>query len=131
MKIPHVTCADDLCFVTETKSELQPMVGTSEAYANREQCTLHPTKTVVVPNNTLDTPSITLYGEKVPTVDQTVHLGICRNSNCNPNIEEKITLGLRTAYSFMGTGFHGRSGIKQSIKADMWRKYEIPRLAYG
>ena len=31
----------------------------------------------------------------------------------------------------MGAGFHGKSGIKQSIKADMWRKYVIPRLTYG
>ena len=31
----------------------------------------------------------------------------------------------------MGAGFHGRSGIKQTIKADMWRKYVVPRLTYG
>ena len=31
----------------------------------------------------------------------------------------------------MGAGFHGRSGIKQTIKADIWRKYVVPRLTYG
>ena len=31
----------------------------------------------------------------------------------------------------MGAGFHGKNGIKQSLKADMWRKYIIPRLIYG
>ena len=31
----------------------------------------------------------------------------------------------------MGAGFHGKSGLKQCIKADMWRKYVIPRLIYG
>ena len=46
-------------------------------------------KSVVVAYNTPDIPSITLYGEEVPKVDQTVHLGICRNSECNPDIGEK------------------------------------------
>ena len=36
----------------------------------------------------------------------------------------------RTAYSLMGAGFHGKSGIKPSIKADMWRNV-VPRLIYG
>ena len=31
----------------------------------------------------------------------------------------------------MGAGFHGKSGLKQSIKANMWMKYVIPRLFYG
>ena len=31
----------------------------------------------------------------------------------------------------MGAGFHGKSGLKQSIKANMWMKYVIPRLTYG
>ena len=131
VKVPHVTCADDLCYVTDSKNELQPMISTSEGYANREHYTIHPTKTVIVPYNTQDVPSITLYGEKVPVMNQTVHLGIYRNSKCNFNIDEKINIGRRTAYSLMGAGFHGRSGTKQSIKADMWRKYVIPRLIYG
>ena len=31
----------------------------------------------------------------------------------------------------MGAGFHGKTVIKQSLKADMWKKYVIPRLIYG
>ena len=58
VKIPHVTCADDLCFVTEAREELRTMVCTSEGYADREQFTIHPTKTVVVPYNTHDTPLV-------------------------------------------------------------------------
>ena len=107
------------------------MLSTSEGYANREHCTVHPTKTVIVPCHTRDIPSITLYGEEVPVKVQTVHLGICRNTNDNPDIDEKINIGRKTAYSLMGAGFHGKSGIKQSIKADMWRKYVISRLTYG
>ena len=131
VSIPHVTCADDLCFLTESKDELQGMVGTSEKYANREHYTFHPTKTVVVPYNTSDTPTITLYEKEVPVEDKTLHLGIHRSSDCTSNIDEKINLGRRTAYSRMSAGFHGKTGIKQSLKADMWRKYVMRRLIYG
>ena len=39
VKIPHVTVADDMCFITEEKSELQPMVYSAELQANREHNT--------------------------------------------------------------------------------------------
>ena len=128
---PHVECADDLCFLTESKDELQGMVGTSEKYANREHYTFHPTKTVVVPYNTSDTPTVTLYEREVPVEDKTLHLGIHRSTDCTSNIDEKINLGRRTAYSLMSAGFHDKTGIKQSLKADMWRKYVMQRLIYG
>ena len=131
IKVPHVTCADDLCYMTDSKDELRPMLSTSEGYANREHYTIHPAKTVIIPCNTRDTPSITLYGEEVSVKDQTVHLGICRNINDNPDTDEKINIGRRNAHYLMGAGFHGESGIKQSIKADIGRKNVIPRLTYG
>ena len=46
-------------------------------------------------------------------------------------IDEKVNLGRRTAYSLMGAGFHGKSGLKQYIKANMWMKCVVPRLVYG
>ena len=52
VKIPHVTVADDMCFITEEKSELQPMVYSAEIQANREHFTIHPVKTVVQSYNT-------------------------------------------------------------------------------
>ena len=41
VRIPHVTVADDLCFITEDLSELQPMMTSAELQANRE---LHHTR---------------------------------------------------------------------------------------
>ena len=34
--IPHVTVADDMCFITEVEPEIQPMVSAAELQANRE-----------------------------------------------------------------------------------------------
>ena len=60
-----------------------------------------------------------------------MHLGVSRSIKCTPNIDEKVNLGRRTADSLMGAGFHGKSGLKQSIKANMWMKYVVPRLVYS
>ena len=73
---------------------------------------------------------VTLYGKQVPIEDETTHLGIKINTKCQPNIDEKINLGQRTAYSLVGAGFQGKSGLKQSIKADMWRKYVVPKTLF-
>ena len=44
VRIPHISVADDMCFVTEDRSEVQPTLSTAETYANREHYTIHPTK---------------------------------------------------------------------------------------
>ena len=72
-----------------------------------------------------------INGKTVPRENKTTHLGIERNTKCQPNTDEKVNLGRRTAYSLMGAGFNGKSCLKQCIKADMWRKYVVPRLIYG
>ena len=52
-----------------------------------------------------------------------------RSTKFTPDI--KANLGRRTVYVFMGAGFHGEFGLKQSIKANMWMKYVVSRLMYG
>ena len=59
------------------------------------------------------------------------HLGITRNINGKPNIEEKISLGRKTAYSVMGAGFHGGGGLKPSQNGFIWSTFVVPRLLYG
>ena len=47
----------------------------------------------------------------------TVHLGIKRDVAGKVNVQEKVTLGLKTAYSLMGSGFHSVNGLKTSQNA--------------
>ena len=49
-------------------------------------------------------------------------------SQYQQNTDDKVNLGGKTAYSLVGACFHGKSGLKQSIKADMWRKYVFLQL---
>ena len=102
MRIPHVSVADDMCFITEVEAELEPMMSSAEHQANREHYTIHPIKTVILKYNAQHQPSVSLYDKPVHTAEQMVHLGIYRHTNCNRNIDENINLGRRTAYSLMG-----------------------------
>ena len=65
------------------------MMSTSETYANREHYTIHPTKSVVVVYNYLDSPSIILYGKEVPIEDQTIYLGAQRHQKCSRTLAKK------------------------------------------
>ena len=40
------------------------------------------------------------------------HLGINRSATQMVDIEGKLSLGRKTAYSLMGAGFHGGGGLK-------------------
>ena len=73
MRVSHVTCADGLCYLSETAQELQWMMSASEKHSNREQYIADPTMSVAVIYNCADTPSITFYGKDVPEEYQTVH----------------------------------------------------------
>ena len=54
--------------------------------------------------------NIFLTGDMVDITDSTVYLGIQRITCRKVDIEGKITLERKTAYSIMGVGFHGVVG---------------------
>ena len=74
---------------------------------------------------------IFLNGERVDITDQSVRLGIQRNTSGMAGIEGQTTLGRKTAYSFMGAGFHGGNGLKATQNGLVWSMFVIPRLLYG
>ena len=51
-----------------------------------------------------------MYNDKIEDSTSATHLGIIRNVNGKPDIEEKINLGRKTAYSLMGRVFMGEGG---------------------
>ena len=131
ISIPHVTVADDLALLALLQPEMQVMVWDVENIAGRERYFVNPTKnhTLRHPSNTRkDCPTdIYMYSEKVKDSKSPTHLGIVRNVNRTPDIDEKISLGMKTAYSFMGAGFHG----KASQNGHIWSTFVVPRLFYG
>ena len=94
------------------------MVWDVEDNAGRERFFVNPSK-----SHTLKHPSnrkkecqgeIFMYNDKIENSNSATHLGIVRNINGKPDIDEKINLGRKTAYSLMGAGFHAGEGLKPS-----------------
>ena len=73
-----------------------------------------------------------LADQSVTSENNTVHLGIKRDVLGKVNVEEKVSLGRRTAYSLMGAGFHSVNGLKSSQNACLWSTFVVvPRFVYG
>ena len=116
ISIPHVTVADDLAILAGSKSENQVMVWDVEDSSNRERYCVHPAKSHILwykfgkkDNSDLD---VFLGDARVDVSASATHLGINRSTSQSVDIEGKISLGRKTAYSLMGAGFHGGSGLK-------------------
>ena len=135
INIPHVTVADDLCVISTEQSEAQAMVWDVEENAGRERFFVNPLK-----SHTLKYPvsrkkevseHIIMYNDKIENSNSATHLGITRSTNGKPIIDDKISLGSKTAYSLMGAGFHGGGGLKPSQNGYIWSTFIVPRLLYG
>ena len=130
-----MTVADNLALIAEDKSDAQVMVWDADNSAGRERYCIHPTKshTLWYTQRKKKDAEIDIFmaGEKVDTPNSTVHLGIVRNTSGNADIEGKITLGRKTAYSLMGAGLHGGGGLKATLNGHIWSTFVIPRFLYG
>ena len=47
------------------------------------------------------------------------------------NTDQKVQLGRRAMYSFMGAGAYGDSGLNPVVSSKMWKAFPLPRLIYG
>ena len=72
-----------------------------------------------------------MYDDKIEDSKKATHLGIVRNVNGKPYIDEKISLGRKTAYSLMGAGFHGVGRLNALQNGYIWSTFVVPRLLYG
>ena len=56
------------------------------------------------------------------------YLGIHREMTDKSNIEKKLSLGRKAAYSIIGAGFHTGNGLKVCY---LWSTFVVPRITYG
>ena len=135
IRVPHVTVADDVALLTNLASEMQVMLPCTGSFANIARFVIHPNKSCILifweKYAQPQCASFTLNGEEMAQVDHAKHLGIHREVNNKVNVDEKITLGRRTAYSLMGAGLHSGNGLKQSVGGKLWSTYVVPRFTYG
>ena len=134
--VPHITVADDTALITNSEDEMQGMVEDTGESANQEQYVIHPTKSEVLlysngVKSTCDQLGFDMGGKRIKFESQCNHLGIFRDIKQKVNIEEKISLGRKTAYALMGAGLHSGNGLTKPLCAYLWSTYVIPRVVYG
>ena len=66
-------------------------------------------------------------GKRIKFESQCNHLGIFRDIKQKVNIEEKISLGRKTAYALMGAGLHSGDGLTKPLCAYLCLGY----ICYG
>ena len=136
INIPHITVADDLAVMSRKYSSQQIKIWDVENNTQRERYCVNPSKssTLVYPyakSNDIECTSIFMADDTISNDSKTTHLGIHREVNDKPNIEEKINIGRKTAYSIMGAGFHSGNGLKVCLNGYLWSAFVVPRITYG
>jgi hypothetical protein len=134
ISIPHVTCADDIAVMSHQEEEVQSMHHEVESYASQERYNIQAAKSETLVYNEKRSKiayNFKYEGEAVKKSVTVKHLGVARQDSNHLNIETRLQLGRRTAYSLMGAGMHGRNGLTPSLCIKMWQTYVIPRFTYG
>ena len=132
------TCCDDLAALAKTRLALQIMLDIVEYYKNRQKYCIQTTKSSNLPlhlciesKKSSNDSIVTLDGEEIPNVAETIHLGIDRNLGSQTDIKKKVQLGRRAMYSLMGAGAYGNSGLNPQVSIHMWKTFALPRMLYG
>ena len=135
ISIPHVTVADDLLVLARKYSDMQVILWDVEDNTNRERYCVNPSKSCCLCHNPsrceVKENGLMMSGDKILCSECTVHLGISRSVKDKVNVEEKVVLGRKTAYSLMGAGFHSVNGVKTCLNGHIWNTFVVPRLIYG
>ena len=130
--IPHVTVAEDVALLSWSRHETQKMVRDVDDNAERERFFVNPSKSHALKywsnKRKENDEDIFMYNKKIQDSSSVTPLGIVRNVNEKPDIEKKINLDGKTAYSLMEAGFHEGGGLKSSQNGCMWSTFVVPRL---
>ena len=113
---------------------MQVMVRDIENNTKRERYCVNPNKSGYlcfnIPKHETQGIELVMSDEKISCEECTVHLEITRDIKNKVHIEEKLSLGRKTAYSLMGVGFHSVNELKTSHNGHLWSTFEVPRLIY-
>ena len=133
------TCADDCAVGADTPELLQTLLNIGVDNSKMERYILQPVKSVVLEilnrlrrcsrevNFTWD-----MNGVKMPKVDKTMHVGICRSANTDESaVAENVKKARRTMYSLMSAGLHGENGLDPETSLHLYQIYVLPVLLYG
>ena len=133
------TAADDMAIVASSLSILQKQVSESVDYSKMERYLLQPSKSVILAitnkcrkRDEDGSINIAMNGERMPVVDETMHMGILRSDDSQLTaVEYNIDKARRTVYSLMAAGFHGENGLDPDTSVHLLQTYVLPVMVYG
>ena len=73
-----------------------------------------------------------LDGTKMPTFENTMHVGICRSADMGETaVAENVKKAWRTMYSLMSAGLHRENGLDPETSLHLYQIFVLPVLLYG
>ena len=101
---------------------MQVMIWDAEHNAWLERYSIHPAKSHTLcygPSYKKDrNTELYMARGKISTYSSTVHLGVVRDTSCKVDIDGKVNLGRRTAYSLMRLASMGAKGGSRLPKTE-------------
>ena len=131
IKVPHITVADDLAVLSRDPGPQQVKVWDVYNNTRKEPIKKHYLTVSFCQGGSVEHPEILMAEDVIPYKQSTTHLCLCRDTSDKPCIEEKVSIGRKTAYSLMGAGFHSGNGLKVSLNGFLWSTFVLPRMIYG
>ena len=132
IKVPHITVADDLAVLNRDPGPQQVKVWDVDNNILCKPIKKHYlTVSFCQGVGSVEHPEILMAEDVIPYEQSTTHLGLRRDTTDRPCIEEKVSIGRKTAYSLMGAGFHSGNGLKVSLNGFLWSIFVLPRMIYG
>ena len=126
--------------LSDTQDDLQLLLNIAVDNSIMEKYILQPVKSVLLcranalvrRSAAVTDPCVTLKGEPIPAVKETMHIGILRSSDSQETVvRENIAKARRTLYSLMASGLHGENGLDPETRAHLIQIYVLPVLIYG
>ena len=75
---------------------------------------------------------LVMASDQITCSECNLHLRITRNIKDKVNVEEKLSIGRKTAYSQIGAGFYSINELKTCLNGHIWTTFVVPpRLVYG
>lgn len=130
------TCADDILLLSNSPVQLQEMLSTAYRFSIDSRYVIHPGKSCVTTLIPPRVPGIidqwNLGEDPIAINSNFTHLGITwSQKRSSPIIEDRITIGRRTAYMLIGRGINGSDGINPTISAKVALTQILPRMTHG
>lgn len=131
IKIPVPTCADDSAVLSNSATDAQVALDLVDEYARNHRYKINATKSATISYGSSVQLGLEIGGEEIPYCEESMHLGVCRNTDNKLNVDYRIQLARKTMYALMGAGLHGKNGLAPHVSYHIWTTYAVPRMLYG